>query len=462
MKPAGALLASGRGRATGTILLALLLASCTSTGNPLLDVTAPSFTGTSPNGSSVVLETIDDSEVDAAAAPAPDVIGDEDPLLPAEVAYLPADKPGTPAAPALADAAEVVASENEPAVDTADAGDDVETAAETTPPPVAAIAPTPEKPGFFASFFANRQPVRTDDTGRGDRRPARTQSSGRGQPDGGRVTTVALATPQPRPEVPEVAEESGEGDAGTAAESAATNDPAAETEPTAFLENGPGPAPAPAPQKRGFFANLFSNDGPSEPAERRPVIKREAKPQPVLRLASTGPSRPVVDRSAVGGDALPGVRQDALFEITRKSGLDDDDDIDVHEEHVQVASAAGLARLAPNGLIKQTDHVDIGCLKPSLVRVLKQVERRFGKKVIVTSGYRSPERNRRARGARNSLHMYCAAADVQVPGVSKWDLAAYVRTMPGRGGVGTYCHTKSVHIDVGPERDWNWRCRRRR
>jgi uncharacterized protein YcbK (DUF882 family) len=33
--------------------------------------------------------------------------------------------------------------------------------------------------------------------------------------------------------------------------------------------------------------------------------------------------------------------------------------------------------------------------------------------------------------------------------------------MPGRGGVGTYCHTNSVHVDVGPERDWNWRCRRR-
>ncbi|QDZ03164.1 YcbK family protein [Nitratireductor mangrovi] len=429
----------------------------------MLDVTAPSFTGTSPNGSSVVLETIDESEVDAAAAPTPDVIGDEDPLLPAEVAYLPADKPGTPIL--LADSDETaeapVAAGGTDDEETTTTGD-TETAAETAPPPVAAIAPAPEKPGFFASFFANRQPVGSDDSGRGDRRPARTQATGRGQPDGGRVTTVALATPQPRPEVPEVAEASGEGDAGAAVESAATNDRAAETEPTAFLENGPGPAPAPAPQKRGFFANLFSNDGPSEPAERRPVIKREPKPQPVLRLASTGPSRPVVDRSAVGGDALPGVRQDALFEITRKSGLDDDDDIDVHEEHVQVASAAGLARLAPNGLIKQTDHVDIGCLKPSLVRVLKQVERRFGKKVIVTSGYRSPERNRRARGARNSLHMYCAAADVQVPGVSKWDLAAYVRTMPGRGGVGTYCHTKSVHIDVGPERDWNWRCRRRR
>jgi uncharacterized protein YcbK (DUF882 family) len=167
-----------------------------------------------------------------------------------------------------------------------------------------------------------------------------------------------------------------------------------------------------------------------------------------------------------GASPLPGVRDGAtLYEISRRSGLDDDSDIDLHEGEepaVRVASAAGLARLAPNGLVTQTDHVDVACLKPSLVRVLKAVERNYGRKIIVTSGYRSPDKNRRARGARNSLHMYCAAADVQVEGVSKWELASFVRSMPGRGGVGTYCHTDSVHIDVGPERDWNWRCRRRK
>src|SRR5690606_27582904 len=104
----------------------------------------------------------------------------------------------------------------------------------------------------------------------------------------------------------------------------------------------------------------------------------------------------------------------------------------------------------------------VACLKPSLVRVLKNVEKHFGKPVIVTSGYRGVDRNRRARGARNSLHMYCAAADIQIEGVSKAQLATFMRSMPGRGGVGTYCHTQSVHVDVGPERDWNWRCRRRK
>ena len=137
------------------------------------------------------------------------------------------------------------------------------------------------------------------------------------------------------------------------------------------------------------------------------------------------------------------MRKTNLFEIKRKSGIDDDSDIDVHEDEggsYDVASAAGLARLAPNGLLKQRESVDIACLKPKLVRMLKQVERHFGKRLVVTSGYRSPAYNRKVRGAEKSQHMYCAAVDVQLPGVSKWELAKFVRAMPGRGGVGTYCH----------------------
>lgn len=238
---------------------------------------------------------------------------------------------------------------------------------------------------------------------------------------------------------------------------------------------------APAPKKRGFLSSFFSPAAPAAPQQRtvrplidpaasRPAAASAATPaRPIVQLASTGrPAAPLVATgpTSAGASPLPGVREGgALYEISRRSGMDDDSDIDLHEGEepgVRLASAAGLARLAPNGLTKQTEHVDVACLKPSLVRVLKAVEKNYGRKVVVTSGYRSPDRNRRARGARNSLHMYCAAADVQVEGVSKWELASFVRSMPGRGGVGTYCHTDSVHIDVGPERDWNWRCRRRK
>lgn len=198
-----------------------------------------------------------------------------------------------------------------------------------------------------------------------------------------------------------------------------------------------------------------------ESAPAKPIVQLASAEAPAASLANAGPAHP-----ASGSDnALPGVRSSsALFEITRKSGTGDDSDVDISEDDnapVRVASAAGLARLDPHGFLLQRQSIDTACLKPGLVAILRQVEQHFGHKLIVTSGYRSPVHNAAAHGALNSLHMFCAAADVQMPGVSKWQLADYARSLPGRGGVGTYCYTDSVHIDIGPERDWNWRCRRR-
>ena len=283
---------------------------------------------------------------------------------------------------------------------------------------------------------------------------------------------TAAAQTAPAQPIPSTRAEAGDGDASATGQADAGEMPAqmAAIEPAAPVE----------PKKRSFLSAFFSPTTPAasprqaprpliDPTAPQPAARAAATPaRPLVQLASNGqPATPLVGQGAgAGANPLPGVRDgNALYEISRRSGLDDDSDIDLYEDEepsYQVASAAGLARLAPNGLMKQTEHVDVACLKPSLVRVLKAVENHYGKKVVVTSGYRSPNNNRRARGARNSLHMYCAAADVQVEGVSKWDLAKFVRTMPGRGGVGTYCHTDSVHIDVGPERDWNWRCRRRK
>lgn len=245
----------------------------------------------------------------------------------------------------------------------------------------------------------------------------------------------------------------------------------------------PAQEATPVKPKTGLAAFFSNNSAPVQPRNRdgimpgRQVTKAAPKPaaEKQVVVASAAPTE--IDfgtleepekrsAAALSGDSLPGVRKTALFEIKRRSGLDDDADVDIYEEEdngpIQMASAAGMARLAPNGLRTQTESVDVACLKPSLVRVLKAMERHYGKAMVVTSGYRSPTRNRRARGAKNSLHMYCAAADVQIPGVGKWELASYARSMAGRGGVGTYCHTNSVHVDVGPERDWNWRCRGRR
>ncbi|MEI9418502.1 YcbK family protein [Mesorhizobium sp. Cs1321R2N1] len=407
LKSAGWSLAKGERRVIVAAFCSMLLASCTSAGDPAMSVGMPGYNASASDihAASTGKPLAADSSSQVATEQTT-VMSESDTALPEKVAYLPMAKPGATFPLTIPAGTETIAGQTpqslQQQVQTAQQTDAIAQkiaaadAAATAPKPAAAPvmnnpvyvtageapqAEAPKKKGFLASMFG---------------------------------ATPASATPAPL-----VNTRSGE-------------QPAAQAKP------------APAAAKP--IITLASADSTAKP----------------IQLASTGDDAGHI----TGSDALPGVRQTALFEIKRKSGLDDESDVDLNEDEgsggsYQVASAAGMARLAPNGLLKQNESVDVACLKPSLVRVLKTIEGHYGRKMMVTSGYRDPARNRRANGAKNSLHMYCAAADIQVPGVSKWELASYIRSMPGRGGVGTYCHTESVHVDVGPERDWNWRCRRR-
>lgn len=139
---------------------------------------------------------------------------------------------------------------------------------------------------------------------------------------------------------------------------------------------------------------------------------------------------------------------------------DDEDSYDGPVGFMRLVSAPSMARVTPEGIWIQSEAVETDCFKPSLVSLLHKVENHFKKPPVVTSGYRPVAYNRSAGGASHSLHTTCDAADIQVKGVSKWELANFVRSLPERGGVGTYCYTNSVHLDTGSVRDWNWRCRR--
>ncbi|WP_440982502.1 D-Ala-D-Ala carboxypeptidase family metallohydrolase [Shinella sumterensis] len=201
-------------------------------------------------------------------------------------------------------------------------------------------------------------------------------------------------------------------------------------------------------RKQVTLASLFAN-------------KREAAKDDFNGERFATRERRVLNRDTAGSTqkaslgTLPGVSTaNAMFSTNHSESDEVEDDAPQFKE---VASLAGLARLAPNGLWLQTEKVKTGCFKPELLQVLKNIEHHYDKPIIVTSGLRDVKVNR----AKQSLHTRCEAADIQIAGVSKWELAEYLRSMPGRGGVGTYCHTESVHIDIGPERDWNWRCRRK-
>lgn len=407
--------------------LALALQACTSAGGPALQSLPAGFAPAAPVATSPdAIETVADAGQGSA--------------LPTSVASLPSANP--------ANGTTAVESPRSTVGDSAAPPADVQLAAAVpmaSDPDVAvartdqtAAAPVvaePKKRGGLAAFFAAPKPAAP--------LPIAPVTPVAAAPEPA-VVELAAAVPSPAP----------------AAARPAANEPVltADRRAEPVFENDHSAPPA---KKTGLLASLFGNSRTTAPKPAA-AVAAPRKPRDAIVLASASPDSGGSLREALTGEALPGVRQSSLFEIKRRSGINDDSDIDVNEDldpPVRVASAAGLARLAPNGLLIQHDGVDTKCLKPELVRQLRLIERHYGKRVVVTSGYRSPSHNKRVRGAKKSLHMTCAAADIQIAGVGKWELARYARTMPGRGGVGTYCHTESVHIDVGPERDWNWRCR---
>ncbi|PWJ85819.1 uncharacterized protein YcbK (DUF882 family) [Pseudaminobacter salicylatoxidans] len=443
MTAAGIRFAKRGSHAVLAALVSALLASCTSTSDPNLDFNLPAYNASAsqPNVETAAAQTdsatMTITQNAEAGSPAVATVMDEnDRELPVAVAYLPTSRPAAGGTISLQQAVEAEAeAERLAAVPAPAEKQQVEAKTETV-----AQAPLPsarpgEKPETAAAKPAAAQAPQT----------AQAETSA----EGGDAGSVTAANETAKTETPKKKSffASLFGSSSSASSATSSSD-----------RGAPSPAAKPFVATNAAAKPLIDTKTSATP-------KPDAKP--IIQLASANsPAKPLALASAGGMSDLPGVRQSELFEIKRKSGIDDDSDVDLHEEEdggpIQVASAAGMARLAPNGLLRQTENVDVACLKPSLVRVLKSIEQHYGSKIVVTSGFRDPSRNRRARGAKNSLHMYCAAADVQVPGVSKWELANFVRSMPGRGGVGTYCHTNSVHVDVGPERDWNWRCSRRR
>jgi len=59
-------------------------------------------------------------------------------------------------------------------------------------------------------------------------------------------------------------------------------------------------------------------------------------------------------------------------------------------------------------------------------QVLQKVRDHFGKPVNVNSGYRSPELNSAIGGSTTSDHCKGMAADIEIPGVSNYQLAEWI------------------------------------
>lgn len=218
------------------------------------------------------------------------------------------------------------------------------------------------------------------------------------------------------------------GNAVPAASHATPGQPTPTTGQSGQLTAIPAPLPPRRPDAEAPAPSEPEPESAPEPAP-QPEVRRPAAPSFFTFFGAPAANAPVVDEPDHKLVSLPST---ALPSTT--------EEIEAEEEK------------APEPMLveKQTDAVDIACLQPELLKLVRTAGEHFGGTPVITSGQRD-------RGRRGSYHRRCMAADFFIPGVERARLAKYLRGIPGAGGVGTYCHTKSVHIDVGEPRNW-WQC----
>ena len=100
------------------------------------------------------------------------------------------------------------------------------------------------------------------------------------------------------------------------------------------------------------------------------------------------------------------------------------------------------------GTFVSSREVNALCIAPKLRFLIWEFEGHFGRKVIMSSGYRDNQHNQAAGGADNSYHTKCMAADFYIPGVDKGQLIAFAMRTGSVGGLGCYPGKQFIHVDV--------------
>lgn len=114
--------------------------------------------------------------------------------------------------------------------------------------------------------------------------------------------------------------------------------------------------------------------------------------------------------------------------------------------------------LDTDGNAKITDHFKVkefACKDGSqvvfvddyMITLLEILRQTIKKPIIITSGYRTPEHNKKVNGAKYSYHMRGCAVDIKVNGVTPKEVAKELnKIVPNNCGIIVY--NNWVHFDV--------------
>ena len=118
--------------------------------------------------------------------------------------------------------------------------------------------------------------------------------------------------------------------------------------------------------------------------------------------------------------------------------------------HAYSKAKHGTVKLSENFKVREfacKDGSDTIFIADKLPMVCQYIRMRVGKAITINSAYRTPEHNEKEGGEEFSMHLYGAAADIQVKGVAPSEVAAFAETLlPDSGGIGIY--PTFTHVDV--------------
>ena len=124
----------------------------------------------------------------------------------------------------------------------------------------------------------------------------------------------------------------------------------------------------------------------------------------------------------------------------------------MYNANIYDVRAEGNVRVSENFRVREfacKDGTRMIAINPQLVAYLQKARTHFGKPMNITSAYRTVYHNSKVGGVANSQHLFGAAADVCVPGVSVRELYDYLCKIAGDScGIGIY--DTFVHFDVRP------------
>ncbi|QND67636.1 transglycosylase SLT domain-containing protein [Mesorhizobium loti] len=115
------------------------------------------------------------------------------------------------------------------------------------------------------------------------------------------------------------------------------------------------------------------------------------------------------------------------------------------DQPIIIGDAAGQGRVG---------NPDVAGVNSVVMSRFKQVQNAFGASVPIVSGFRDPERNARAGGARKSEHMHGNALDLDVSKLSHEERVRLIQTASSLGFTGIGVYANSLHLDIGSRRAW--------